>query len=70
MIPNCAMQDRSAPRDLRTVTGIIGSEANRVSIKIKASRMMKETPIGIQSTLADERPKRNRHIEMVYFIRV
>lgn len=65
MIPSCARQERSAPRDLSTVTGMIGSEAKRVSIKMNARRMRNDIAIGIQRTVAEERPKRNKHIAQV-----
>ena len=68
MIPNCATQERSAPRELSTATGMMGSEANRVSMRMKVRRMGRESPIGTQSTLAEESPKRNRHIERVYLV--
>jgi hypothetical protein len=59
------MQERSAPRDLRTVTGIIGSDAILISTKTKRARRMPELIIGIHKTLGNERPKRKQMIVAV-----
>ena len=66
MIPNCATQERRAPRDFRTVIGMIGSDATYSSMIMKEIRRKEEITIGTQRTVDQESPKRKRHRQVVY----
>jgi len=50
------MQERSAPRDFKTVTGMIGSAARYSSMRMNVPRTRREITIGIQRILGDESP--------------
>jgi hypothetical protein len=65
MTPSWATQERSAPRDFRTVTGMMGSDTTLSSMKTNSGRRRPEMTIGIQRTLGNERPKRKKMIVAV-----
>lgn len=58
MTPNCARQERRAPRDFSTATGMIGSAAIYSSVTMNAIRRTREAAIGCQRTFGKESPKR------------
>jgi hypothetical protein len=61
-----AKQLNSAPRDSRTVTGMIGSVAYRVSMTMKRARITNETIKGAMGILGEARLKSRRTKDDVY----
>jgi hypothetical protein len=65
MNPSVAKQLKSAPRDLRTVTGMIGWLAYRVSTPIKMTKSRIEMIIGRTGIVPDDRLYSRSTIEEV-----